>query len=84
MPLVFVMVKWVLSILHKHNMYPKPEKCEFETKKVEYLGLVVCEGMVEMHGNPSERIICVWWTGTITDNVLLNSIQLDFPIVSSC
>jgi hypothetical protein len=41
-------VKRVLSILHKHNLYLKPEKCEFEKEKVEYLGLVVSEGMVEM------------------------------------
>ena len=41
-------VKQVLSILCKHNLYPKPEKCEFEKSKVEYLGLVVNEGMVEM------------------------------------
>ena len=41
-------VKRVLSILQKHNLYLKPEKCEFEKNKVEYLGLVVSEGMVEM------------------------------------
>ena len=42
------MVKRVLSILRKHNLYLKPEKCKFEKEKVEYLGLVVSEGMVEM------------------------------------
>ena len=42
------MVKQVLAILCKHNLYLKPEKCEFEKERVEYLGLVVMEGKVEM------------------------------------
>jgi len=35
-------------ILHKNSLYLKPEKCEFERKKMEYLGLVVNEGQIDM------------------------------------
>ena len=41
-------VKHILAILHQNNLYLKPEKCEFEGKRVEYLGLVVSKGKVEM------------------------------------
>src|SRR3979490_1370106 len=34
-------VKRVLALLQEHDLYLKPEKCEFEKEKVEYLGLVV-------------------------------------------
>ena len=40
------MVKQVLAILYKHNLYLKPEKSEFEKEKVEYLGLVMSKGKV--------------------------------------
>ena len=43
-------VKHVLSILCQNNLYLKPKKCEFERGKVEYLGLVVSKGKVEMDG----------------------------------
>ena len=52
-------VKQVLSILCKHNLYLKPEKHKFEKEKVEYLGLVVSEeGMVEMdsQGGGSKQV----------------------------
>src|SRR3979490_2352767 len=41
-------VKHVLALLQEHDLYLKPEKCEFEKEKGEYLGLVVSEGKVEM------------------------------------
>ena len=41
-------VKRVLALLQEHDLYLKPEKCEFEKEKVEYLGLVVSKGKVEM------------------------------------
>jgi hypothetical protein len=33
----------VLSVLQKHNLFLKPEKCSFETLKVEYLGIVISQ-----------------------------------------
>lgn len=41
-------VKEVLRRLEKHDLYLRPEKCEFEKDQVEYLGLVIKEGKVSM------------------------------------
>lgn len=41
-------VRRVLEVLNKHKLYLKPEKCEFEKEKIEYLGLVVSHGKIEM------------------------------------
>src|SRR5882724_4454178 len=41
-------VVWVLNILCKHGLYLKAEKCIFEQPMVEYLGLMLSEGHVEM------------------------------------
>ena len=38
----------VLDILHKHCIYLKAEKCTFEQPTVEYLGLILSEGHVEI------------------------------------
>lgn len=38
----------VLEILEKNNLYLKPEKCEFEKEKIEYLGLIISKGRIEM------------------------------------
>ena len=40
--------KEVLEILRANKLYIKPEKCEIEKEKIEYLGVVVSEGKVEM------------------------------------
>jgi len=41
-------VKRVLEILQKNKLYLKAEKCEFEKTKVEYLGLIISQGRIEM------------------------------------
>ena len=38
----------VLRRLQEHDLYLRPEKCEFERTEVEYLGLVIREGEVAM------------------------------------
>ena len=38
----------VLECLREYNLCLKPEKCEFERTRIEYLGVIVLEGMVEM------------------------------------
>jgi hypothetical protein len=40
--------KEVLCILADNDLYLKPEKCEWEKTKVEYLGVIVSEDGVEM------------------------------------
>jgi hypothetical protein len=41
-------VKQVLKILQDNDLYLKPDKCEFEKTKVEYLGLIISHNHVEM------------------------------------
>ena len=41
-------VRRVLERLWEHKLYLKPEKCEFERRQIEYLGVIVSEGQVEM------------------------------------
>ena len=38
----------VLHRLKKHDLYLRPEKCEFERDQIEYLGLVIRQGQVSM------------------------------------
>ena len=38
----------VLECLWEHKLYLKPEKCKFERRRIEYLGVIVSEGWVEM------------------------------------
>ena len=42
------LLRIVLARLWEHNLYIRPEKCEFEQMKVEYLGLIVSHGKIEM------------------------------------
>src|SRR5271155_4114271 len=42
------MVKRAVKILHKHNLFLKPEKYEFERTEVEYLGVIICHNSVWM------------------------------------
>ena len=41
-------VNEVLQRLRKHDLYLRPEKCEFEREEIEYLGLVIRAGEVGM------------------------------------
>jgi hypothetical protein len=41
-------VKQVLKILQDNDLYLKPDKCEFEKTKVEYLGLIISHNHVKM------------------------------------
>jgi hypothetical protein len=38
----------VLKILKKHDLYLKPEKCEFYQERIEYLGFIISEGNIAM------------------------------------
>jgi hypothetical protein len=41
-------VRLVMERLRKHKLFLKPEKCEFEKTKIEYLGLIISEGQTAM------------------------------------
>ena len=41
-------VQEVLCILQENNLYLKPEKCNFETDHIDYLGIIVSNGTVHM------------------------------------
>ena len=41
-------VKQVLTMLQRHNLFLKPEKCSFEQKEIEFLGIKVNYGQVRM------------------------------------
>ncbi|PCH36554.1 marY1-like reverse transcriptase, partial [Wolfiporia cocos MD-104 SS10] len=43
-----ILTKQVLEILRKNKLTCKPEKCEFEKDKIEYLGYIISHGRVEM------------------------------------
>jgi hypothetical protein len=47
----------VLKILKKHDLYLKPEKCEFYQTKVEYLGFILSEGK-DSNGSQEGRRDC--------------------------
>ena len=38
----------VLTTLHRHKLFLKPEKCKFDRKEIDYLGLVISRGHVGM------------------------------------
>src|SRR5271155_4948159 len=42
------MVKRAVKILHQHNLFLKPEKCEFERTEVEYLGVIISHNSMWM------------------------------------
>jgi Reverse transcriptase (RNA-dependent DNA polymerase) len=41
-------LRLVLERLRLHRLYLRPEKCKFERTRIEYLGLIVSQGKVEM------------------------------------
>ena len=41
-------VQEILHILQENNLYLKPEKCNFKTDHIDYLGIIVGNGTVHM------------------------------------
>ena len=41
-------VRQVLEVLRDNHLYLKPEKCDFEQSSIEYLGMIVEEGVIRM------------------------------------
>jgi hypothetical protein len=38
----------VLDCMHEHKLYLRPEKCEFEKVRIEYLSIIISHNKVEM------------------------------------
>ena len=38
----------MLDKLEEHDLYLKPEKCQFKKDEIEYLGVIVGEGCLQM------------------------------------
>src|SRR6202021_3706276 len=47
-------VREVLKRLEHYNLYLKPEKCDFEKDSIEYLGMIIRPGEVQM--NPARAV----------------------------
>jgi hypothetical protein len=47
----------VLHCLQTYDLYLRPEKCEFEQTKVDYLGLVISHGRVSMDQVKIEAVV---------------------------
>lgn len=54
----------VLEILEHNKLYLKPEKCEFKKRKIEYLGVVIGDGKVEM--DPAKLAAIEEWPAPTT------------------
>jgi hypothetical protein len=49
----------VLDHMHEHKLYLRPEKCEFEKTRMEYLGVIISHNKVEM--DPVKIVGVVDW-----------------------
>jgi RNase H-like domain found in reverse transcriptase/Reverse transcriptase (RNA-dependent DNA polymerase) len=56
-------VERVLIKLMKHNLFLKPEKCSFEQPSIEFLGIQITQGEVQMDDNKVDKV-CNWQTPT--------------------
>ena len=60
--------RWVLALLKKHKLFLKPNKCEFEKTRVEYLGVIMSHNSVEM--DPAKIAgVAEWLTPTTKKEV---------------
>ena len=50
------MIHQVLEKLETHDLYLKPEKCEFLKREIEYLGVIVGNGVLKMNPKKLESI----------------------------
>jgi hypothetical protein len=51
-----LLVQQVLDRLHKNNLYLNPEKCTFEQDHLNFLGVWVAKGIVEMEQSKVDKI----------------------------
>jgi Reverse transcriptase (RNA-dependent DNA polymerase) len=49
-------VHHILDKLERHDLYLKPEKCDFEQKQIDYLGMVVRQNKVHMDQGKIDQV----------------------------
>ena len=76
-----LITRQVLAVLQKHNLFLKPEKCSFETKEVEYLGVVISQGQLKMDAKKIEALAT--WPTPIPKRMSNNSLVLSTSIAAS-
>jgi hypothetical protein len=52
-------VKWILAKLMEHNLFLKPEKCSFKQPSIEFLGVRIMQGQVQMDNTKVDKV-CQW------------------------
>jgi Reverse transcriptase (RNA-dependent DNA polymerase) len=52
-------IKRILAKLMEHNLFLKPEKCTFEQPSIEFLGVRITQGEVQMDDTKVEKV-CNW------------------------
>jgi Reverse transcriptase (RNA-dependent DNA polymerase) len=52
-------IKRILAKLMEHNLFLKPEKCAFEQPSIEFLGVQITQGEVQMDDTKVEKV-CNW------------------------
>ena len=50
------LIHQVLKKLEMHDLYLKPEKCEFLKREIEYLGVIVGNGVLKMNPKKLESV----------------------------
>jgi hypothetical protein len=51
-----IYVKRILAKLMEHNLFLKPEKCAFEQPSIEFLGVHITQGEVQMDNTKVEKV----------------------------
>jgi Reverse transcriptase (RNA-dependent DNA polymerase) len=51
-----IYVRRVLTKLMEHNLFLKPEKCSFEQLSIEFLGIRITQGEVQMDNTKVEKV----------------------------
>jgi Reverse transcriptase (RNA-dependent DNA polymerase) len=52
-------VKRILAKLMEHNLFLKPEKCSFKQPSIEFLGVHITQGQVQMDDTKVDKV-CHW------------------------
>lgn len=52
-----LVTRQVLSVLQKHNLFLKPEKCQFEASEIEFLVVVISQNQLKMDPKKIEALV---------------------------